>query len=178
VKTWANIIGYEVVWLLAVWGARDDHWWLGPLAMLPFAAVYLLRRDGWRDAMLLLAVGLVGACLDSVLAMTDLVAYASAVPSTRLAPVWIIAIWMSFALTLRHTWRFAFDRLPLMALLGAVGGPLAYLGAAHGFNAVAFPRGTVGGCLALAAAWAIALPGVVALAHRIDRRHSWSRSRA
>lgn len=177
-KTWANIIGYEAVWLLAVWGARVDIWWLGPLAMLPFAAFYLSRREGWRDAMLLLTVGLIGACMDSVLAMSDLLAYATAVPSTRLAPLWIIAIWMSFALTLRHTWRFAFDRLPLMAIVGAIGGPLAYLGAARGFNAIAFPRGTGAGCAALAVLWAMALPGCIALARNIDRRYSWSSAHA
>jgi hypothetical protein len=178
VKTWANIIGYEVVWLLAVWGARTGTWWLGPLAMLPFAAFYLTRREGWRDAMLWLSVGLIGACLDSLLAMSDLLAYATAVPSTRLAPLWIIAIWMSFALTLRHTWRFAFDRLPLMGVVGAVGGPLAYLGAAHGFHALAFPHGTIAGCVALAVLWALALPGCIALARTVDRRYSWSAAHA
>jgi hypothetical protein len=48
-------------------------------------------------------------------------------------------------------------RLGLAALLGALGGPLAYAGGAR-LGAVAFPAGLVAGLIAVGAAWLVATP--------------------
>lgn len=168
-KVWANAIGYQLVWFAAVWGAATGYWWLAPLALVPFAAWYLSRPGGQADARLMLVAMLIGIALDSSLAASDLVAYASAVPSTHAAPVWIVAIWAAFALTLRHSFRFLHGRRGLAAALGAIGAPLAYLGAARGWHAVAFPRGTVPAMIALGASWVVALPALVTLAQRVER---------
>jgi Protein of unknown function (DUF2878) len=180
-KTLANTVGYQLVWLLAVWGAGHGHPWLGPLALLPLAIAYLVRRDGWRDAALLIAVGAFGTVIDSLFAASHLLAFASPVPSPMLAPVWIVAIWMAFALTLRHTWRFAFRRLPLAAAIGAIGAPLAYLAAARGWHALQFPSGPFVACVVLGTVWALAMPAMLALARRVDsapRGPNWSDAHA
>lgn len=168
-KVWANAIAYQLVWFAAVWGASVGHWWMAPLALLPFAGWYLTRPDGRIDARLMAVAVLVGITLDSTLAASDLVAYASAVPSQHAAPVWIVAIWAAFALTLRHSFRFLHGRLALAAALGAIGAPLAFLGAARGWHAVAFPRGTLAAVIALGLGWLIALPTLIALAQRFER---------
>ena len=31
---WANAIGYQLVWFVAVWGAAAGYWWLAPLALV------------------------------------------------------------------------------------------------------------------------------------------------
>lgn len=167
---WANAIGYQLVWFAAVWGAAHGDWWLAPLALLPFAGWYLSRPDGRVDACLLPIAIAVGLVLDSALAASDLVAYASALPSPHAAPVWIIAIWAAFSLTLRHSFRFLHGRLPLAAAFGAIGAPLAYFGAGRGWHAVAFPRGTAVALAALALGWLLALPLLIASAARIERR--------
>lgn len=169
-KVWANAIGYQLVWFAAVWGAATGYWWLAPLALVPFAVWYLSRPDGRIDAWLMPVAVLLGIALDSALAASDLVAYASAVPSPHAAPVWILAIWAAFSLTLRHSFRFLHGRLPLAAALGAVGAPLAYLGAARGWHAVAFPRGSTPAVIALGAGWLIAMPTLIAIAQRFERR--------
>ncbi len=173
-KVWANAIGYQLVWFAAVWGAASGHWWIAPLALVPFAAWYLSRPGGRIDAWLIPVAMLLGIALDSTLAASDLVAYASAVPSPHAAPVWIIAIWVAFSLTLRHSFRFLHGRPMLAAALGAIGAPLAYLGAARGWHAVAFPRGTVPAMVALGAGWFVALPALVTLAQRFERMRATS----
>jgi hypothetical protein len=171
-KAWANAIGYQLVWFAAVWGAASGHWWMAPLALVPFAAWYLSRPDGRVDAWLMPVAMLLGVALDSALAASDLVAYASAVPSPHAAPVWIVAIWAAFALTLRHSFRFLHGRRVLAAVLGAIGAPLAYLGAARGWHAVAFPRGTTAALVVLGAGWMLAMPALITLAQRLERRQT------
>lgn len=168
-KVWANAVGYQVVWFAAVWGAAVGAWWMAPLALLPFALWYLSRPDRRIDACLMAVAVLVGTALDSALAASDLVAYASAVPSPHAAPVWIVAIWAAFALTLRHSFRFLHGRMLLAAALGAIGAPLAYVAAARGWHAVAFPRGTMPAVIALGLGWLAALPTLIALAQRFER---------
>ena len=173
-KVWANAIGYQLVWFAAVWGAATGYWWVAPLALVPFAAWYLSRPDGRIDAWLMPVAVALGIALDSALAASDVVAYASAVPSLHAAPVWIIAIWAAFSLTLRHSFRFLHGRLSLAAVLGAVGAPLAYLGAARGWHAVAFPRGTATAVIALGLGWLVAMPTLIAIAQRLERQRTTS----
>jgi hypothetical protein len=55
-----------------------------------------------------------------------------------LAPVWIIAMWAGFATLLHVALRWLLPHRWLAALLGAVGGPLAYY-AGMRLGAVNFP---------------------------------------
>jgi len=168
-NAWANAIAYQLVWFAAIWGASHGHWWVAPLALLPFAAWVLGRIDGGADALLMPIAVLLGAVLDSSLAASGLVVYASPVPFAHAAPLWILAIWAAFALTLRHSFRFLHGRPLLAGVLGAIGAPMAYLGAGRGWHAVAFPLGTTPAVIALAISWAIAMPLLIQLAERTDR---------
>lgn len=166
VSTLANILGYQALWFVAVWGAGRGLWWPAVLALLPFAAWTLLQHDTRAELRLMAAVLPLGLAMDSLMAASGLLHYAAPVPSTQLAPLWIAAIWAAFSLTLRHTFRFLFDRPWTAALFGAIGAPLAYLGAARGWGAVTFGHGEPAALAALAAMWALALPGMLALARR------------
>lgn len=168
-NAWLNALGYQLVWLAAVWGASHGRWWLAPLALLPFALWYLSRRDGRLDVQLIALVGLGGAAMDSLYAASGAVAYAAPVPSAQAAPLWIVAIWAAFALTLRHSFRFLHGRPWTAACIGGLGAPMAYLAAASGWHAVRFPHGTLTALLPLGLSWAIALPAMLWLAARVEK---------
>lgn len=176
-----SFVGYQGVWLAAVTGAGHGLWWPGPLALLPFA-VWQIAGDAQPRAglRLMLAIGVMGCLLDSAFAANGVLAFAAAVPSPALAPIWIVAIWAAFALTLTSTFRFLDGHPWLAALLGAVGAPLAYLAAARGWHAVTFPHGEAAAMTALAAGWALALPTALWLAtwvYRADRLRPALRAR-
>jgi hypothetical protein len=67
-------------------------------------------------------------------------------------------------MTMNHSMAWFAPRPWLAAAFAAVGGPLAYLGAARGFGAVAFPTPAWPALLWLALAWAAALPLLLRLA--------------
>ena len=108
-----------------------------------------------------------------VAAASGLLAYAAPFPSLP-APPWIVLLWGAFALTLNHSMAWFAQRPLVASVFAAIGGPLAYLGAARGFDAVAFPVPAWPALAWLAACWAVALPLLLRIAshHRPARTTS------
>jgi hypothetical protein len=145
-KGWLNVIASQLLWLAAVACAAHGYWWLGPLAFLAFALVQLAPRYRARgDVMLMLMALPVGLVVDSTMAATGLLHYASPVPSMHYAPVWILALWMGFALTFNHSLAWLMHRPAAATVLGAIVGPLSYWFASRSWGAVGFtePLGKV-----------------------------------
>ena len=155
-----NILGYQAVWILAVYGAGAGRVWPALVAAALFAlwqlAVSAERGRDLRLAGLALALGML---IDGALARSGLLGYASATPALPPggAPLWILALWLSFALTLNHSLRWLRGRLVPAVLAGAAGGPLAYLAAARCSGAVRFASPAWQPLAALALGWAVAL---------------------
>ncbi|MEO6801374.1 MAG: DUF2878 domain-containing protein [Rhodanobacter sp.] len=164
---WLSLIGYQLVWFAAVIGASHGLAWPGVLGMLVYAAAQLLLARNYRVDLSLMATALVfGFLLDGTLIRTGIASYAAAWSNDAIAPAWILALWMTFALTFTQSLRYLQRRLWLAALLGLVGGPLAYLGAARGWHVVNFADPAWRGPLVLAIGWALATPALAWLARR------------
>lgn len=168
---WCNAIGYQLVWFCAVIGAGRGVWWLGVMAAAVFVGLTLTYSRQGAPGGLAVDVRLIGVALvlglviDGGLAGSGWLHYAAAWPSSRWAPVWILAVWASFAVTVTRSLALL-QRYPWAALLlGAIGGPLAYLGAARGWGAVTFVDSTPA-VVMLALAWAVAMPLLAVLARR------------
>ncbi|MGN6519928.1 MAG: DUF2878 domain-containing protein [Dokdonella sp.] len=158
----ANILGYQCVWFIAVFGAAHASAWPAVAAASAFALVQITisrRRRGDVYAMAIAVAA--GVAIDGMLAHAGLVAYATPSPALA-APLWILAIWAAFGLTLGHSLAFLQRRPWLAALLGAVGAPLAYLAAAR----IAAVRPGATGLFAIAVAWALVLPLLCRLARQ------------
>jgi hypothetical protein len=166
VSFWITLVAYQLVWFVAVIGAGHGSGWPGVLAATLFAAWRLAVSRQRAVELRLAAVALVlGLVLEAVWTGSGLVRYAAPWPSPT-APAWLIALWVVFALTIVPLFGYLHARPWLAALFGAVGGPLAYLGAARGWQAVAMDPPAWRALLALAIGWAIAMPLLTSLARR------------
>jgi hypothetical protein len=162
-----NIVGYQLVWFVIVYGAGAGRLWPGLLAAALFALWQLTVSQERAADLRLIGIALaLGMLIDGALARSGLLSYASAAPALPPAgaPVWILALWISFALTLNHSLRWLRGRLALGALAGALGGPLAYLGAARLSGAVSFATPAWQPLAGLALGWALALALLAACA--------------
>ncbi len=155
-----NLLGYQAVWFLTVYGAGAGLAWPAVLAATLFA-LWQLTVSGERRGDLFLIGGALalGMLIDGTLARSGLVLYASAAPALPPggAPLWILALWVAFALTLNHSLRWLRGRMLPAVLAGAVGGPLAYLAAARLSGAVSFAAPAWQALALLALGWAVAL---------------------
>lgn len=174
-RFWSNLAGYQLVWFAAVIGAGRGVAWPAALAAVLFVAwqLALSPRRGRELRLLVLALGL-GLLIDGGLSLSGLARYATPAPALPAggAPLWILCVWMSFAMTVSQSLAFLQARPWLAALFGAVGGPAAYLGAARGWGAVAFVAPAALGLIVLALAWAVAMPLLSTLSARWSRPHA------
>ena len=82
-----------------------------------------------------------------------------------MAPFWLLAVWVNFAMTLNVSLPWLKGRWILTAALGFVGGPLAYLAGAN-LNAVVISGPT--SFFVLAICWGVLMPLLTALATRFN----------
>ncbi|WP_421194227.1 DUF2878 domain-containing protein [Aeromonas jandaei] len=142
---WAHLLGFNLYWLLAVK-------WQQPGPLLVILLLHFLfspsRQRDWR----LLPIAVAGCLLDALLWQLGLFRFPAGFP------LWLVLLWLGFALTLAHGMRWLL-RLPRwqQALFGMVGGTSSYVaGAAMG--AVHLPRGIGISAALLAVIWMWWLP--------------------
>jgi hypothetical protein len=128
-------------------------------AIFVLATVAMSRQLAVDSKLIPLAL-LFGTLSDGGLASFHLIEYAAPSPSIPPylgAPLWIVSLWMAFAVTLTRSLAWLMDRPALAAAFGALGGPLAYSGAARGWHALHFEPPQWRGETWLALSWALAM---------------------
>jgi hypothetical protein len=158
-RVFANVVGNQCVWFCAVAGAARGLAWPGMVAATGFVAWQVLAaRQPRVEVRLVLLALIAGSVVDGVAGGLGWLVYAAPQGVAWLAPAWILGLWAAFAVMLTVSLRALQTRLVFAALLGALGGPLAYLAAARGFAAVEFAAPAWRGLTWLAIAWGVALP--------------------
>jgi hypothetical protein len=162
-----NLVLFQLGWIATVAGAGNGMWWAGPLSLVVLAAV-TFRLSPWprTDLALVCSACLLGLVIDSAYIQFGLMRFAEPVPFMDLAPIWILGMWMSFALTLNHSMRVFKRHLLAAGVFGLVGGPLAYYVAGRNFHAVemlASPWLVYG---SIAVVWGLVTPMLLAMADR------------
>ncbi len=162
-----NLILFQACWMAAVAGAGQGYWWTGPAAVLVFMAI-VLKTSRWPRADLELAgiAAVAGFMIDSAYVHYGLLQFAAPVPTPYLAPIWIVGMWVSFALTLNHSLSFLKGRPVIATVFGLIGGPVAYYVAAQKFGAATLTAAPLTVYLTLAIAWGLVTPILMGLATR------------
>jgi len=168
----ANIVGFNLAWLATVVGAAEGFAWAGPAALLVFAAFQVPASPRPRyDLTALVLFTASGLVVDSVWSLGGLVSYASPWPSAALAPVWLVALWGSFSLTLGHSLAWIRRRPFAAAALGGLGGGFSYwAGARLGAVEAHIPEALYGVLVGLT--WAVVFPALIRATAWMSRRRS------
>lgn len=164
----ANVLLFQAGWFACVLGAAHGRWWLGPAVAAAVLGWHLARaEEPRREATLIGVAAIAGALFETALVQTGWVRFDAAVmPFEGLAPIWMVALWALFATTLNVSLRALHGRWRLAALLGAVGGPLAYAG---GARLGALEWVDAGAALAvIGIGWAALTPLLLLAARRLD----------
>jgi hypothetical protein len=165
--TVVNFVVFEAAWFACVIGAAHQRVPAGIVAVAAAVALQLaIGGDARRDLKLVGAALATGLVWDSAMVQAGWIAYASPGPWPLVAPAWILALWALFATALPVSLRWLQRRPVAAALLGAIGGPLSYLGAER-LGACQLLERTPA-ITALAVGWAVITPVLVALTHRFE----------
>ncbi|GGW87686.1 hypothetical protein GCM10007391_21760 [Alteromonas halophila] len=113
-------------------------------------------------------VGVTGVIIDSLLTVGGVFVFTSPVYGIPI-PLWLIALWLAFAGTLRHSLRYFIGHWWLCAGAGAVFGPLSYYGGVR-LGAVTFGYPLSVSLAVLSLVWALVLPCAFYIAARVEAR--------
>jgi len=156
-----NFISFYLAWPFCVIPAAHHHPLWGPILCLPLVLIHFFvvctpdeRRHEFRLMMVAVALGFI---LDSSLWKFNLVIYTPSPWPAPFAPLWILALWATFANAFRYSLQWLGKHPLLPIVFGLLGGPLGFL-AAKNLGALALHPKLWPSFLALSVAWGIAVP--------------------
>ncbi|MGE8390196.1 MAG: DUF2878 domain-containing protein [Pseudomonas sp.] len=153
-----NALWLQAGWWICVLGAHRP--WL--LVIVPIGLALHLRycQDRGAEVRALLRVTLAGCVMDSALGALGVFAFVQ-----WPLPLWLALLWLVLASGLRHSLAWAARPVWLGALLGMLGGPLAYLAGAR-LAGVALPLGVMPTAIVLGMIWTLVFPLALRVALR------------
>jgi hypothetical protein len=165
-----NFLGFQAVWLSAVYGAAAGRTWLGPVGAVNWLGVYswLTGRPKLEIRIALTAIVL-GLAIDTLLIGAGAYTPQGLIGGRPVTPPWMLALWVNFGTLINGGLSWLQGRYLLGAVLGAWGGPLAYYSGQR-LGALTFHPPLVLHLAVLGAAWAVAVPLLFFLANKLQGR--------
>jgi hypothetical protein len=162
-----NFVLFQIGWFACVLGAAHGPAWAGALTALAIVAWHIARAVVPRRELSLVAcAAALGIVFESLLVQSGWIRFGAGVLVEGAATYWMVALWALFATTLNVSLRGLRTHGWLAALLGAIGGPLAYFAGAR-LGALELVA-TGAGLAAIAAGWAVLTPLLFRAALRLD----------
>jgi len=167
IRVLANVLLFELAWFACILGAAHGHPAWGTLPVVAVVAWHVaISEHPLTECVLAALLCAIGLVVESIIAGLGHVQYPSGQPVRWLAPYWIVALWGELAIALNVTLRWLKGRPLLAAMLGALLGPLSFIGGVRLGGAQFVDRSAALGVLALQ--WGLAMPLVMALSNRFD----------
>lgn len=167
-----NYAAYQIGWLAAVGGAALGWGTAGAaVAAVLTAAHVALARDRLAEVALVAVSLATGAVVESWQIGEGTYRLLEGAPARGLPPAWLLVLWAQFATTFRFCLRDVLRRPWAAVLLGALGGPVAFL-AGERLGAVVLWAPVAPGLLRLVAAWAMALAWLSLVTRVVDARRA------
>ncbi len=162
-----NFLLFQGLWFLAVTqGNSPLLWFFVPAVLLHF--LYLARvygeRFSWRNELLLIVFTVVLGFGVELLAMALNVW--DAAPQPFLPPLFLMLLWVGFAMTLHISFDFLRHKIALTAILGGFFAPISYAAGAHLNTALEFSDAMLSP-LIVALLWMLVFPLLMLMAQRL-----------
>ena len=127
----ANIINFslfQIGWFAAILGAAHGYVYPGIFAALMILIIHIkLTKADQSELKLYAFTALIGFIFDGLMQFFNFIIYFNPGWPFPLTPLWIVVMWLLFAMTLNHSLSWLKRRYVLSFVFGALGGPLAYV---------------------------------------------------
>lgn len=124
-----NFISFQAIWWLCVLSAKPGLSAAVFVAVLIYTLLHLSFVEGWPQMLPLFVTAMLGAVADQFAYQLQCILFENHTQWTGYIPLWMLALWLAFATTLNVSMRWMQHKYGLALVLGAIFGPLAYLGA-------------------------------------------------
>jgi hypothetical protein len=162
-----NFAVFQSAWFAAVLGAAHQRPLWGTAAVLAAFAWHLsVSARPAEEAKLFGLICLIGFVVETANVLLGHVAYPSGQPVPQLPPYWMVALWGLLATALNVTMRWLKRRYWLAAVLGAIAGPMSFIGGVK-LGGAQFIDATPA-LVIMAGSWAVLMPALMWLSMRFD----------
>lgn len=162
-----NFVLFEIGWFACIIGAAKQMPWLGVATVFAIVTWHLTQaKQVEKELQLLLIALVIGGTFDQIMLNHQLISYEAHGWSSMIVPVWILALWAEFVTVLNVSLRWMKGRWLMAVLFGAIGGPLAYIGAEK-LGAVTLNHLPIS-YIALSIGWACLTPLLLKLSQKFD----------
>ncbi|PPD56498.1 MAG: hypothetical protein CTY10_03915 [Methylotenera sp.] len=167
-----NFVLFQIGWFACVIGAAKQMPWLGAAVVIAIIIWHLTQaKQAKKELQLLFITLVIGGTFDQIMLNHELISYQAHGWSNSIVPVWILALWAEFVTVLNVSLRWMKElktqvRWLVSILFGAIGGPLAYMGAEK-LGAVTLNNLPIS-YIALGVGWAILTPLLLKLSEKFD----------
>ena len=163
-----NFIGFQVGWFSCVLGAANDKALLGMIIALGIVIYHVVSQaNSINELKLVLVAVVIGLFWETWVLSLSILQYPSHPEASFWAPYWLIMMWALFATTINLSMGWLKGRWVLSVLMGAVFGPLAFIGGEK-LGAVAFLDSTLS-IITLSVGWGLLMPLLLWIAERINQ---------
>lgn len=162
-QMWLDLLLFKASWVALVVFQTQ--------AVIPALGIVALKIVTWpalpRTLLVFFLVACAGMAMDFMLVLAGVFIFPDAV-----LPLWLVLLWLSFALTLPRGFAFlAHLPVPVQAVIGMAGGGLGY-GAGHALGAVGFGYPIFQALALVAALWALFVPAALYVAGDMGGRRA------
>ena len=162
-----NFVLFQLIWFVCILGAAINETHAAVAVSLTIILFHFyLTKDKKNELKIVIIASIIGFLFDGFLLKSELVLYANHGWSYSITPLWIIILWMGFAITINSSLSWLKKKLNLSILFGAIGGPLAYL-AGEKLGAVTLLTSDT--LLVIATGWAIITPLLILVSNKISK---------
>lgn len=121
-----NFVLFQSIWFIFILSATHTSVYGFFVGLSLLLLQYLLGKKLRADFFLIVLAIIFGCIHDGLLNYFNFILY-NIVLIDFYFPLWIIGLWISFALTINHSLRWLQNKPTLQVFFGLIGGPLAYL---------------------------------------------------
>ena len=174
INTIINFVAFQCNWFACVFAAANGMPWLGPVTVSLWLLVHLkIHQQNLKPEFLLaLFAGTLGYGLDSLMLIFNVIQFPAYAQLGYLSPLWMVALWLNFAMTNRHSLDWLNKKYIAISLFGGIGGALAYW-TGHKIGAIVLPNITVSLAIVFII-WSIALVILYLVSDRLSSLFGYS----
>ncbi len=125
----ANLLGFYACWWLSVYGAFQGNYFLGFYVLLIYLFFHFIYVKRYKNEFYYVLFCLVfGFLIDTLLLNLKIISYNGYLPlKYSLAPLWVVCLWISFGLSIFHSFKILQKSYIISTFMGFVSGPLIFL---------------------------------------------------
>ena len=162
-----NFVLFQAAWFVCVLGASYDRTYVALLiATIILLIHFAIIKKRLLELKLILIAGIIGFFFDGALLNFDLIIYNDPGLPYPLTPIWIVMLWMIFAMTLNHSLAWLSQKIYISIFFGAIGGPLAYVAGEKLGSITLLSNNSI---ITLSIGWALITPILIIIANKLNK---------